>query len=61
MCYTHTFEFLFNGQTHNVVVIGYDDEAWEYAIRYVKEDFNITDEKLIEESLTLVDTDYSTN
>lgn len=61
MCYTHTFEYLFNGQTHTFQVIGYDDEAWEYAIRYVKEEFKFDDEKLIEESLTLVDTDYSTN
>ena len=58
MCYIHTFEFLFNGQTYTFEVNGYDDEAWDLAIETVKEDFNINDEALIEESLTLTYTDY---
>ena len=43
MCYIHTFEFLFNGETHIIEVLGYDDEAWDSAIFQVKEDFNIND------------------
>ena len=58
MCYIHTFEFLFNGQTHIIEVLGYDDEAWDSAIFQVKEDFNINDEKLIESCLTLIKTEY---
>ena len=59
MCYIYTFQFLFNGQTNIIEVLGYDnEEGWDSAIYQVKEDFNINDEALIKSCLTLIKTEY---